>query len=79
MSSGIFCAYASDAVSFAPTSLFLQRIECGANERKSDRIHKHYIKTGMNTNFGSINVCLDVLSFAKEAWKSILSDVRLQD
>ena len=33
----------------------------------------------MNTNFGSINVCLDVLSFAKEAWKSILSDVRLQD
>jgi len=39
----------------------------------------HYIKTGVNTNFSSIDVCLDVLSFAKEAWKFILSDVRLQD
>ena len=33
----------------------------------------------MNTNFGSINVCLDVLSFAKEARNFILSEVRLQD
>ena len=37
----------------------------------------HYIKTGVNTNFSSIDVCLDVLSFAKEAWKFILSECKI--
>ena len=35
----------------------------------------HYIRTGVNTNFSSIDICLDVLSFAKEAWKFILSEL----